>query len=153
MGVYRPLVIFAIVVAIAPVISFATEIVVGDEAGWKLNFDYQNWASGKKFTVGDTLVFKYKQGDHNVYKVNGTDFQNCNVPKNNSLGLFTGNDTIKLAAAGDKWYICGVGDHCSQGMRLKISVSNSAPALYAKVPIFQIFSGIIFAMVAMITVN
>ncbi|KAM0046093.1 putative Phytocyanin domain, cupredoxin [Helianthus debilis subsp. tardiflorus] len=29
--------------------------VVGDEKGWTLNFDYQAWAMGKKFYVGDKL--------------------------------------------------------------------------------------------------
>lgn len=103
-------------------------------------------------------VFKYKEKAHNVYKVNGTEFQACKVPTNNSLGSFTGNDTIKLAAAGNKWYICGVTGHCDGGMKFKIAVlesagpapaPNSAPAL----SVSQIFLGMIFAIFAMVTVN
>ncbi|XWS64875.1 hypothetical protein CRYUN_Cryun05aG0041700 [Craigia yunnanensis] len=161
MAVHRLLVVFAIVAAIAPEISFATEFKVGGDEGWKLGVNYQDWAKGKQFIVGDTLVFNYKTGAHSVYKVNGTDFQNCNVPSNKSLGSFTGNDTIKLAAAGNKWYICGISGHCEGGQKLNITVLESAPApspssapiLCAKETIFQILLGIILSIVAMIMVN
>ncbi|KAK9276452.1 hypothetical protein L1049_005985 [Liquidambar formosana] len=33
----------------------AKEFVVGDDKGWTNNFDYQAWAKGKVFQVGDTL--------------------------------------------------------------------------------------------------
>lgn len=38
---------------IAP--ALATDFVVGDDAGWKTNFDYKTWAAGKEFHVGDRL--------------------------------------------------------------------------------------------------
>lgn len=38
---------------IAP--ALATDFVVGDDAGWKTNFDYKTWAAGKEFHVGDKL--------------------------------------------------------------------------------------------------
>ena len=40
-------------VIIAP--ALATDFVVGDDAGWKTNFDYKTWAAGKEFHVGDKL--------------------------------------------------------------------------------------------------
>jgi hypothetical protein len=33
----------------------ATDFLVGDDKGWTINFDYQAWAQGKEFHVGDTL--------------------------------------------------------------------------------------------------
>ncbi|KAK4851479.1 hypothetical protein QYF36_015550 [Acer negundo] len=33
----------------------AKEFVVGDRKGWTINFDYQAWAEGKDFRVGDKL--------------------------------------------------------------------------------------------------
>ncbi|XVF56842.1 hypothetical protein PTKIN_Ptkin06aG0152700 [Pterospermum kingtungense] len=162
MAFHRSLVIFALVIAIAPATSYATEFIVGGEGvGWKLDVNYTDWAKDKQFIVGDTLVFQYTQSNHNVYKVNGTDFQSCNVPTNHSLGSFTGNDTIKLATAGNKWYICGVSGHCDKGMKLKITVLESgpapapsaAPALFAKGSVFQILLGMIFAGFAMVKVN
>ncbi|KAL3573784.1 hypothetical protein D5086_024397 [Populus alba] len=77
----------------------AAEHIVGDDKGWTVNFNYTTWASGKVFHVGDTLVFKY-QPPHNLYK-----------------------------HTGKKWYICGLGKHCSElGQKLVINVEGEAPA-------------------------
>ncbi|PPD89094.1 hypothetical protein GOBAR_DD13968 [Gossypium barbadense] len=144
MAIHRSLVILAIVALKTPAISLATDFVVGDDDGWKLGIKYEDWAKGKQFFVGDTLgklyhpkpfflstmlQFKYNATVHNVYKVKGDNFKSCTVPSNNSLGSFTGNDTIKLATTGNKWYICGVNGHCDGGMKLKITVlDGTAPA-------------------------
>ncbi|GMI79003.1 hypothetical protein HRI_001569600 [Hibiscus trionum] len=160
MAVHPSLVVFAIVALMAPAISSATEFIVGGDDGWKLGVKYDDWAKDKQFFVGDTLVFKYNAGVHNVYKVNGDDFKSCTVPSNNSLGSFTGNDTIKLATAGNKWYICGTSGHCDGGMKLKITVLDGgapAPAPSAASTLlatnFQIFLGMIFVIVAVVMVN
>ncbi|KAJ7971922.1 blue copper protein-like [Quillaja saponaria] len=116
------------VLTVLPSISMATQHIVGDNKGWTINFDYQAWAKDKKFVVGDQLVFKYPVGVHNVFKVNGTGFQNCVVPPTNEA-LVTGNDKIVLATPGRKWYICGVGKHCVLGgQKLAITVTTPAPA-------------------------
>ncbi|GMI79040.1 uclacyanin 1 [Hibiscus trionum] len=160
MEIHRSLVIFAIVALMGPSISSATEYVVGGDYGWKLGVKYDDWAKDKQFFVGDTLVFKYKGGAHNVYKVTGDEFKSCTVPSNNSLGSFTGNDAIKLATAGTKWYICGINGHCDGGMKLKITVLDGAPApapsaastLFAKATGFHVLLGMIFAIAAVIMV-
>lgn len=78
-------------------------------------------------------VFKYSVGSHNVFKVNGTGFQNCIKPPL-SEALKTGNDVIVLATPGQKWYICGVANHCDKaGMRLSIFV-NAKPSPPIHVP-------------------
>ncbi|XP_058084617.1 blue copper protein 1a-like [Magnolia sinica] len=121
----------AIIMAILPAIALAKEFVVGDGTGWTFNFDYQAWAAGKDFRVGDKLVFKYPAGAHNVFKVNGTAFQDCTVPPVNEA-LITGNDIITLATPGRKWYICGVAKHCANGgQKLAITVQSNllAPSL------------------------
>lgn len=46
--------ILVILAVVAPSIS-ATDYVVGDDKGWTINFDYQAWARGKMFFVGDNL--------------------------------------------------------------------------------------------------
>lgn len=55
MTVHRSLVIFAIVVFMAPTISLAMDYVVGDDKGWSLDGNYTDWAKDKQFYVGDTL--------------------------------------------------------------------------------------------------
>ncbi|WCJ43598.1 Blue copper protein [Euphorbia peplus] len=114
--------VLAVLMIIIPTITARfKDHIVGDEAGWRLGFDYQAWANSKKFHVGDKLVFKYAPGSHNVHKVNGTGFQNCIRPPL-SEALTTGNDTVVLATPGRKWYICGVGKHCESGMKFLIIV-------------------------------
>ncbi|KAL1547535.1 blue copper protein 1a-like [Salvia divinorum] len=108
--------------------AFAVDYVVGDDAGWKLNVNYTAWAQDKVFYVGDTITFNYGVGDHNVYKVNGSDFKACTVPQPGE-SLRSGNDKISLATPGRKWYLCGVGNgtHCENGMKLVITVFSAAP--------------------------
>lgn len=79
------------------------------------------------FSFSSCSVFKYTPPNHNVIKVNGTDFQNCTVPKF-SDPLATGNDTITLAAPGKKWYICGKSGHCASGQKLVINVLSDDQA-------------------------
>ncbi|GLJ42147.1 hypothetical protein SUGI_0872830 [Cryptomeria japonica] len=100
-------------------------ITVGDEKGWTLDFDYQAWAQNKQFHVGDTLVFNYPKGAHNVIMVNGPAFQNC-VKTPNSGILESGQDKIVLKAAGNMWFLCGVAEHCESGQKLKITVTESS---------------------------
>ncbi|XP_040987942.1 blue copper protein 1a-like [Juglans microcarpa x Juglans regia] len=116
--------ILAIAATLVPS-SLATDFVVGDDKGWTINFDYQAWAQGKDFHVGDKLVFKYSEGAHNVLRVNGTGFQECAAPEGTEA-LSSGNDEIILATPGRKWYICGVSRHCVDGKQ-KLAITVELP--------------------------
>ncbi|XP_073285708.1 stellacyanin-like [Primulina huaijiensis] len=121
---------FLIAVIVASVVAptLATDYMVGDNDGWKLGVNYADWAKGKDFYVGDTLMFMYKEGVHNVQKVNGSDFKQCKSTNSSNKALTNGHDVINLATPGKKWYICGIGEHCSNGMQLSITVQEPAPA-------------------------
>ncbi len=54
MGASSQFFILPIVAILVPSI-LAKEFVVGDQKGWTINFDYQDWAIGKEFHVGDNL--------------------------------------------------------------------------------------------------
>ncbi|KAJ0716411.1 putative Phytocyanin domain, cupredoxin [Helianthus annuus] len=128
------IVIFIGLIATLATSVSATDFIVGDEYGWTLNFDYQAWAQGKKFIVGDKLVFKYPVGKHNVFKVDGNGFKGCVVPAANE-SLASGYDVVTLTTPGKKWYICGVGKHCETGgMKLVIDVLAWSPVLPLPVP-------------------
>lgn len=76
------------------------------------------------------------EGYHTVIKVNGTGFVQCQKTPNAGI-LASGNDRVTLATPGNKWYICGVGDHCSDhAQKLKITVypKDIAPALPPLLP-------------------
>ncbi|KAL5720618.1 hypothetical protein ACHQM5_013269 [Ranunculus cassubicifolius] len=124
------LITFTIVAIVLPTVALATEYTVGDDSGWTVGFNYSTWAKDKEFKVGDTLVFNYPVGRHNVFKVNGTTFKTCAIPPSNEA-LATGSDKITLATPGNKWYFCGVASHCLGGQKLAISVS---PAMEAPAP-------------------
>ncbi|MQK22458.1 hypothetical protein EI013_29245, partial [Escherichia coli] len=59
-----------------------TRHVVGDATGWTIPSGgastYATWASNKTFTIGDTLVFNFANGQHNVAKVTKSAFDACN---------------------------------------------------------------------------
>ncbi|XP_075640317.1 uncharacterized protein LOC142612071 [Castanea sativa] len=77
--------------------------------------------------IGDPFIFA--MGVHNVFKVNGTDFQRCNASAG-SVEFTSGNDVIPLKTPGKKWYICGVPNHCANGnQKLAITVlDGQSPA-------------------------
>ncbi|XP_047337961.1 blue copper protein 1a-like [Impatiens glandulifera] len=118
-----PIMFFLVLAGVVSADLPSTYHVVGDDKGWTLNFDYQAWAQGKEFRVGDKLVFNYNKDSHNVLKVNGTGFQQCNATSAIGEALISGNDIVTLATPGRKWYICGIGKHCEVGnMKLVITV-------------------------------
>ncbi|KAK4365278.1 hypothetical protein RND71_016636 [Anisodus tanguticus] len=118
---YTTFLIALVVVAMVAVPAMATDHWVGDDQGWKLDFNYTNWAAAKEFRVGDKLIFKYKKDAHNVYKADKEAFQTC-TPSSDVTPLTSGNDEITLTSPGKKWYICGIGKHCEKGMKLAINV-------------------------------
>ncbi|RWR85422.1 stellacyanin-like protein [Cinnamomum micranthum f. kanehirae] len=118
--------VLAVILTVLPSLALATDFVVGDKAGWAINFNSTAWTADKVFRVGDTLVFNYNKDDHNVFKVdNATAFQKCEVPPP-SNALTSGSDRILLKTSGKKWYICGKPTHCSEkGMKLVINVQEA----------------------------
>ncbi|KAK1272257.1 hypothetical protein QJS04_geneDACA012973 [Acorus gramineus] len=118
-----------VVVTVLPSITLATEYTVGDDQGWMINYNYSEWTAGKMFQVGDSLVFNYNKDSHNVFKVNGSQFQACDVSSLNATNSFTtGHDVIPLKTTGNKWYICGKVGHCELGQKLVITVMDMTSA-------------------------
>ncbi|XP_008789579.2 blue copper protein 1a-like [Phoenix dactylifera] len=123
------LAVAVVAMAILPAMARATEYVVGDDMGWNLGVNYTDWARGKVFRVGDSLVFRYDPENHNVLRVSGPDFQACN--KVSAQGpLASGDDAVPLSSPGKRWYFCGKAGHCESGQKLVITVlpSLQAPA-------------------------
>ncbi|KFK25134.1 hypothetical protein AALP_AA8G070400 [Arabis alpina] len=73
----------------------ATTYFVGDSSGWDISSDLDSWTLGKRFSVGDILMFQYST-THSVYEVAKDKFQNCNVT--DPISTFTnGNTTVALS--------------------------------------------------------
>ncbi|OIT31643.1 PREDICTED: cucumber peeling cupredoxin-like [Nicotiana attenuata] len=103
--------------------------VVGDNIGWTMPNNgavaYTNWAAGKTFSVGDTLVFNFGTNQHDVLQVQKTSFDGCN--SQNAIGdpIMAGPANVTLDSAGAHYYICTFGRHCQNGQKLAITVSST----------------------------
>ncbi|PUZ51926.1 hypothetical protein GQ55_6G230000 [Panicum hallii var. hallii] len=118
------LIALLVVVSCAAAASAATWT-VGDAQGWTLGGDYATWARGKNFSVGDTLAFNFATGNHDVLVVSKSDYDNCNTGSAMNT-IQTGPATVTLSSAGDHYYICGIGTHCSGGMKLAVNVGSGS---------------------------
>ncbi|CAK8563433.1 unnamed protein product [Lathyrus sativus] len=106
-----------------------TRHVVGDATGWTIPNNgasfYVNWASKNTFTVGDTLVFNFPTGQHDVAKVTKSNFDGCNGA--NTLSMLTnGPATVTLNETGQQYFICTFGTHCSMGQKVSINVVKAS---------------------------
>ncbi|KAL3511893.1 hypothetical protein ACH5RR_024610 [Cinchona calisaya] len=110
--------------------ALAAEYVIGDGIGWNIPPNgaatYTNWASGKTFRVGDILVFNFGTNTHDVVQVPKASYDACN--SNNAIGsvIKNGPANVTLDTAGDHYYICTFGGHCTAGQKVAISVSSSS---------------------------
>ncbi|KAI3950915.1 hypothetical protein MKW92_042312 [Papaver armeniacum] len=109
-----------------------TSHVVGDSVGWIIPASpsvYSDWASKQTFKVGDSLVFNFAAGLHTAAEVSKADYDSCNAAAAPIGSLLTASPaTIRLATAGNHYYICTVGGHCSAGQKLSITVASGSAA-------------------------
>ncbi|KAI5070191.1 hypothetical protein GOP47_0014534 [Adiantum capillus-veneris] len=104
--------------------AHAEQYNVGGDSGWILNVNYTAWAEKYEYLTGDSLLFKYISPRHSVLQVTKEDYEECKT----SNALFSddkGDTTFPLTTEGQYWFICGVNDHCSQGMKFTINVLSS----------------------------
>ncbi|KAI3911815.1 hypothetical protein MKX01_038257 [Papaver californicum] len=130
----RMMVLLTVVVA-ATVLQCATaqtSHVVGDSLGWIIppsTSVYSTWASKQTFKVGDSLVFNFVSGMHTAAEVSKADYDSCNSAATPIGSLLASSPaTIRLATAGNHYYICTVGGHCSAGQKLSITVASGSAA-------------------------
>ncbi|EOY15920.1 hypothetical protein QUC31_000781 [Theobroma cacao] len=105
---------------------------VGESTGWIPGVDYNAWAKGKNFKVGDRLVFNYPSG-HTVDEVFENDYNTCTA--GNALSTDnSGSTSIPLLTAGPHYFMCGVVGHCGQGMKLAVNVAAESTPLPSGTP-------------------
>ncbi|KAG2584569.1 blue copper protein-like [Panicum virgatum] len=125
MAASRSALIALLVVVSCTAAASAVTFTVGDTQGWSLRGDYATWASGKDFKVGDTLLFNFATGAHDVLEVSKSDYDGCNTG-NAMNNIQTGPATVNLTSAGDHYYICGISGHCGGGMKLAVNVGSGS---------------------------
>ncbi|GER26718.1 early nodulin-like protein 12 [Striga asiatica] len=93
---------------------------VGGDKGWTSAGAVTSWNDGKKFYVGDTLVFKDPKSD-GVYMVSaGHDYENCVTQNGNQI-----NGQIKLSEVRKYYFISGYKSDCSSGMKITVDAHRS----------------------------
>ncbi|KAL4323950.1 hypothetical protein GQ457_11G017720 [Hibiscus cannabinus] len=106
--------------------SFAQrDYVVGDALGWVVPptpSTYATWAANNTFGVGDTLVFNFVNGVHDVVKVTRANYDSCNAG-NPLLMLSNSPANVTLNETGSHYFICGFTGHCGAGQKLAVNVS------------------------------
>ncbi|KAJ7956718.1 blue copper protein-like [Quillaja saponaria] len=119
--------------------SAQTRYVVGDALGWTIPQDsstYTSWAANKNFNSGDTLVFNFTSGLHDVAQVTKAAFDSCSAT--NPISILTISPaTITLNGTGEHYFICTFASHCSLGQKLSITVTSnpsSSPAPQPSTP-------------------
>ncbi|PWA41579.1 Cupredoxin [Artemisia annua] len=106
--------------------ALAVDIIVGSpNGGWDLSTDLSSWASSQTFSVGDNLDFQFTSA-HDVLEVTRENYDSCGLGSPISTTL-TSPARFPLTAEGSRYFICGRGTHCSQGMKVQIDVGSPPP--------------------------
>jgi len=100
-------------------------------AEYTVKWDFPNGDSFFKSTqlrtyyVGDTLVFNYAEGMHNVVKVDTfEEFDKCTMTKPLMPEYGGGQTKVTLDKSGPQYYICSIPGHCTDGMKIKVVVKH-----------------------------
>uniref|UniRef100_A0A6N2L318 Phytocyanin domain-containing protein n=1 Tax=Salix viminalis TaxID=40686 RepID=A0A6N2L318_SALVM len=117
---------------------------VGDSLGWydttvKSNVDYQKWADGKNFSLGDFLIFNTDTNHSVVQTYNFTTYKLCdyeNSGDNDTVEWSSANPSntltqgatvaVPLLKEGPSYFFSGDydGEQCDNGQHFKITVSH-----------------------------
>ncbi|XP_008798353.1 blue copper protein-like [Phoenix dactylifera] len=116
---------------------------VGDSLGWYDNLmepkvNYQKWAAGKNFSLGDFLIFNTDKNHSVVQTYNATTYKHCNyndAEDDDTMEWSAGEPEFSKEAAtvavpllkeGLTYFFSGNydGEQCQQGQHFKINVSH-----------------------------
>ncbi|XP_074310327.1 early nodulin-like protein 21 [Silene latifolia] len=119
-------VIVMLTMSIQPEVMGFKEVKVGGVQAWHIPDGndtgfYKQWAVNRRFHVGDTLRFEYK--NDTVLVVDKYGYYHCDSSKATST-FNDGNTTIKLEHPGPAYFISGAIDHCRSGQRLEVDVMS-----------------------------
>ncbi|KAL0441496.1 UNVERIFIED_CONTAM: Umecyanin [Sesamum radiatum] len=157
--------LFILVITSSAPATTAEEFKVGGDEGWRQpNANetemYSRWAATKKFHIGDSLRFKYKNDTVQVVDKGG--YYHCN--SSHPISVFhDGNTVIKLQQPGLVYFVSADPDHCKNGQRVTVEVmplhqnsqspsqssdASLAPSLFSGARSFLVVQELVFFYVA-----
>ncbi|PVH61997.1 hypothetical protein PAHAL_3G174700, partial [Panicum hallii] len=124
-GQHAPLLLSAVVASLVPGSTAGVYHIVGAGKGWRMPPNktyYDDWARTRHISIGDKLMFLYRSGVHNIVEVpTRALFDACSM-RNITSRYQNGPTIIELTQPGQRYYFCGVGEHCEVGQKLAINV-------------------------------
>ncbi|KAG5032452.1 hypothetical protein AAZX31_06G206100 [Glycine max] len=136
-------------------VAEATDYIVGEGFGWSVPSNesfYTDWASTKRFFVGDNLIFNIS-GEHSVgIRTEATYYENCNtslltgftfIGVNGSNSMFRHNI---IPPTGPRYFLCTVGNHCERGQKFSISVESHPDSAAPTTLSFRILSAFLSSL-------
>ncbi|MCL7032342.1 hypothetical protein MKW94_029401 [Papaver nudicaule] len=99
--------------------------VIGEDRGWDPASDVASWASGKVFSVGDSLWFSYSAAQEVVAELGSKEeFETCDV--SNPIRMYTdGLNSVNLDGEGSRYFVSGMPESCKDGLKLHVHVVPS----------------------------
>ncbi|CAF2114059.1 unnamed protein product [Brassica oleracea var. botrytis] len=101
----------------------------GSVPGWKVpdpaNNTLKNWAEGRRFIVGDTLVFHYdNKTNDSVLEVTEENYKNCITEK--PVNEYKGEPAmVTLSVSGPHYFISGAPGNCQKDEKLIVAVQST----------------------------
>ncbi|KAK4257412.1 hypothetical protein QN277_007005 [Acacia crassicarpa] len=153
---------FIVVLSLLFAATEATEYNVGGSFGWNIPPNqtfYSDWATSKRFFVGDSLVFNLTEYQ-SFADVTMADYNNCSTNTNPFVDSMNGTVFIvDLLRPGPRYFICTVDGHCARGQKFSINIESpsfsSGPSPSAQppsVPIPTLSYGFLSALLSTIAV-
>lgn len=111
--------------------AHAYTLEVGGSKGWSLHppESYNVWAERMRFSINDTLHFRYNNATDSVLVVSKDDYDKCN--SNNPITKLDGGDSsFTFDRSGPFFFITGNKSNCDQGQKIHIivlAVRNNQP--------------------------
>ncbi|CAA2965476.1 mavicyanin-like [Olea europaea subsp. europaea] len=157
LGFYFVTLIILAITTFAPVTA-AEELAVGGATGWRQpganeTEMYSNWAATRRFRIGDSLRFEYK--NDSVVVVDKWGYYHCN--ESHPISVYnTGNTIINIEKPGPMYFESGDPEHCKNGQRLLVEVirvhqDSPAPSPFSSAASSSVFSNLVFIYMVLIT--
>lgn len=110
----------------------AVQHLVGEDKGWVPHSNFDGWASGKIFQVGDNLWFAYASGEQSVLELKSREeWEACDF--SNPIRLYKGGvDSVPLVDVGSRFFTSGRVEDCRNGMKLHINVDAAGSSSETK---------------------
>ncbi|KAF7806535.1 early nodulin-like protein 1 [Senna tora] len=103
-------------------------LVGGTHNSWALPLPSQDslnrWAQNQRFTIGDSLLWKYDKKSESVLEVKEENYGSCNI-SDPVVSYNDGDTKVDLNRSGPFYFISGSEGHCQKGLKMSVVVLST----------------------------